>query len=423
MDARVLKMRCWVLLLLLAWTSGLATESVSDTAVRVHPLFTRVELPAGGSLTVPVTVSLPAAAQLLSVSTDCRCVSLVEPTPRAVTRGANLLHLRVLGLLPGVKSVRFVTSSGTMMMQVQVSVPGTDSTRHLIDGLAKRCRAEGLLPLVIVHDLGGRLANCGCSTGSLGGVDHLAALPAAFRAAGFAHARYALTGTIDGDHAGLGAALADSGWEVAPPDILVAPAASLDEALVRPEVVAVIPMGHSDPMPAHAKIVPPVLDGGAIAVVVLRDAATGRNVDQVILPIDGSLPSDPTIRSRFVEPATVRVRAPTDAEHTACSSCHASAHQAWSISAHARAFSSLRADQQVDACTSCHSSPPAPGSAARIEHVSCIGCHRGAAAHAQAAGSVKTLGAVDCRTCHDATHHPAFDPVAAWLRIQHGLRP
>ncbi|MBA3709072.1 MAG: hypothetical protein H0W83_09670 [Planctomycetes bacterium] len=30
------------------------------------------------------------------------------------------------------------------------------------------------------------------------------------------------------------------------------------------------------------------------------------------------------------------------------------------------------------------------------------------------------LGTTNCRSCHDARHHPSLDPIAAWAAITHG---
>ena len=55
--------------------------------------------------------------------------------------------------------------------------------------------------------------------------------------------------------------------------------------------------------------------------------------------------------------------------------------------------------------------------------VGCQACHTGSAAHTTSAGIARTTGAVDCRSCHDAKHHPAFDREKAWKIIRHGGDP
>jgi hypothetical protein len=159
-----------------------------------------------------------------------------------------------------------------------------------------------------------------------------------------------------------------------------------------------------------------VLDGGAIALVLCCDAQ-GVLITTVAVPIDRTLPSDPAILQGFQAPAVVPVAQAEPSQ--SCLACHQSAHAAWLASAHARAWTSLSAADQTTACAACHVTPlPAGGGVAADVH--CQACHSGADAHARAGGTLRTTGAVDCRSCHNAKHDPGFDPVAAWLRIQHG---
>jgi cytochrome c553 len=223
--------------------------------------------------------------------------------------------------------------------------------------------------VVIVHQLGGRLRNCGCSTGSLGGIDHVAALPATLRQLGAADARYVLTGIVDGDHAGLGKALATRGWERNPADLVVS-SDPLSE-VAKPGILAVMDTSQGSPI-AHQRVVRPLLDGGATATVLVLDAAN-RIRSQQVVPIDQSLPVDAGVLAGFLEPRTVTVIHTDQAQ--LCASCHPAATQAWSASRHALAWNSLTPANQVDACITCHTSPGTAAVGPRVQHVSCIACH------------------------------------------------
>ena len=167
--------------------------------------------------------------------------------------------------------------------------------------------------------------------------------------------------------------------------------------------------------PAHARRVTTLMDGGAIALFLCLDA-DGALKTTVPVPIDRTLPLDPAILAGFQAPLVVPVADSQPSQR--CEACHQTAHTSWLASAHARAWTSLAAADKTTACASCHVTRlPAGGVAA---HVHCQACHTGAETHANTGGTVRTSGAVDCRSCHDATHDPGFDPVAAWLRMQHG---
>ncbi len=47
----------------------------------------------------------------------------------------------------------------------------------------------------------------------------------------------------------------------------------------------------------------------------------------------------------------------------------------------------------------------------------------GGEAHAASAGKLRTAGTADCRSCHDARHHPTFRRELAWPKILHGREP
>lgn len=158
--------------------------------------------------------------------------------------------------------------------------------------------------------------------------------------------------------------------------------------------------------------------GRAETILVL--GTNGQLKSQHVVPIDQSLPADATILSGFPEPRTLRVVAEDQVQ--SCAGCHPAAAAAWAISKHAHAWTSLTADNQVDACITCHCSPrrAAGNLAIRAANVSCVACHQGVEAHAAAPAQTHTSGTTDCRSCHDALHHSGFDRLAGWANIQHG---
>lgn len=414
-----------VALLLAVGMDGPSGGTVVATAVEEPRLgitpYLRVEVPQGGERRIALTVSSPTAATLLASEADCACVSLLDRLPLPLPVGTTTLTVRVAGVLPGTKKLVLRTTAGTAETVLQVAVPGHDTGMALLTTALDAGRAEGLRPVLLVHDLHGRLRNCGCAEGSLGGADHLAALPALLRERGIADGRCLLTGDIDGGRPQLQAALATAGWEIRPADIAIA--AEPGPELTAPGILAVVPAAGAaaDPsrLPNHQRIVRPILDGGAVAMLLLVDA-DGRLARQVVIPIDRSLPADATLLAALPEPRTITVRSPQPPTSTACAACHTQAHAVWQGSAHARAFASLPIESRTDACVGCHSSPPpAPRAGMRDADVGCIACHGGASEHAAAPLTVRTTGTTDCRSCHDAMHHPGFDRASAWERILH----
>ncbi len=211
----------------------------------------------------------------------------------------------------------------------------------------------------------------------------------------------------------VGPALAPYGWEIAPADVVVT--ADPLAALERPGLLAIINTGEQ--AVANQRVIRPVLDHGAVATVLLI-TPQGTIASQHLLPIDQSLPSVAALANLAGVSGLVSIDA-TARPSTSCASCHQTAHTTWSSTAHARAFNSLATADQTTACATCHTTA-IPGRVERAPGVGCTACHVGAEAHAVAPASVRVSGTTDCRSCHDAQHHPAFDPVAAWLKIQHG---
>ena len=367
----------------------------------VTPTYARIEVATGAHAEMVLTLHLPEATTILAVSADCGCLQSRDVLPMTAARGDTQLHLQATGILPGMKTVTVRTAQGSTTAQVQVVTPGFGESSRLITELATQKL------LVIVHSLRGETRNCGCSTGSLGGIEHLAALRAALPLA-----RLVLTGDAAGTNHAAIAALERRGWEVRPADVVVSddPMTALGTA----GVAAIIASGGTSI--ANQRVVYPLLDRGAIAHVLVLNGSTV--ISQHLLPIDRTLPSDARILAELPALPPTIIIDHAAASSTSCVTCHQAAHRTWTVSAHARALSSLSATDQTTACAACHTT----GLPGRVEHaanVGCTACHVGADAHAAAPTTVRVSGMVDCRSCHDAQHHPGFDPVAAWMRVRH----
>jgi hypothetical protein len=183
--------------------------------------------------------------------------------------------------------------------------------------------------------------------------------------------------------------------------------------LSQPGITAIIP---TTPVAVqHRRIVRPVLTGGLVTELLLIDAL-GQIQEQRTVPIDSSLPTEPAILARFPDRLTSTL------DHTAqpasaCAGCHPTAYAAWQRTTHARALDSLKPADRTDACIGCHTT--AISERILAPAVSCQSCHTGSVPHVSSAGAVKTAGTVDCRSCHDAKHHPAFQYDLGWKLIHH----
>ena len=399
---------CLVWLWLLALGTALCGADATGNALRVTPVYVHLEVASGAHAPLSLTLHTTTALTILAVAVDCGCIKSLDVLPLSVGPGDTALHLQATGVLPGIKTVTVRTTLGSATAQIQVITPGFGEGLHLLSDLRQAAPETQHLQkvVVIVHDLHGETRNCGCSSGSLGGIEHLAALPAALPGA-----RLVLTGDVAGGNPAVAAALARRGWEIQPADVAVSddPLSALSSA----GILAIVATGKS--AVANQRIVTPVLDRGAMANVLLLAGTTV--VGQRLLPIDRTLPSDLSVLSELPQPAATVV-IDHQASTTACATCHQAAHQTWASSAHARALSSLTETDQTTACAICHTTA-LPGGSERAANVTCTACHQGAEAHA-VAPTTRTSAVTDCRSCHDAQHHPAFDPLTAWLRIQHG---
>jgi len=432
-----------VLLMLLAAACLVAPEPPTALPVTPAPLLSvpaliRVAPDPGAFVEVDLPLTVTAAMTLLAAEVDCSCLVVLTPLPLALMPGrAAALRLRVAGVLPGMHSVRLATTGAPAQVEVQVIGEGLGQGGDLLDTLLAEARLARCTAWFVIHDLRGQVRNCGCSAGSLGGIDHLAALPAACRTRGPDVAtRFVLSGEVEVAEVrsatdergsatrastGITAALAPYGWAT---DARIVVADQVDAHLDAPGVVAVIPRGGE--APNHARVVVPLASGGMVAEVLLVDAA-GVIRGRRRLPIDATLPAEPAILAHFAEPPTLRLDAAADPS-ASCRDCHAADHASWSLSRHARAWQSLKPADHGESCARCHTTAlpavaPAPPRLAPGVH--CQACHTGADAHATArrrGDPLPTTGANDCRTCHDAKHHPGFDRAQAWSVMVHGAR-
>lgn len=393
-----------------------AALAAGEILPRLEPALQRVDLAPTGTSTVAIRVQAAAGGLVSAVATDCACLRLLTPLPLHLdAAGSGILELRASGVRPGVELVQVATSSGIAQAHVQIVGPGAgEGLPALRASLAEAVRDQRTL-LAVAHDLRGTVRNCGCSQGSLGGAELLAGLPglAAELAPGLA-ARWVLTGEVDGPAAGLGRALAEHGWSVGDPAVMVAddPLPLLDRAGLQ----AVVTTGPATVQ--HARILRPALPQGLAVDVLLLDS-TGRIRSRAVVPVDRTLRAVPGLAARFREPLT-RVIDVAAGPSPQCAGCHPEATAAWAATRHAKALDSLPEADRTDGCIACHTTPVAAATVA--PGVACQSCHGGGEAHIASAGTQRTTP-VDCRSCHDARHHPGFRRELAWPKIRHGHEP
>lgn len=380
----------------------------------IAPPIQRLALQPQDAVEATWTISAPAGTAVTAIMADCACLRVLTPVPTRIGPDGRLdIRIRATGMRPGVEDILVATSAGILRAQVQIVGPGAGRGLDQLRNALADAAAQRYGVLAVVHDLRGQVRHCGCSAGALGGAGRLARLPglAAELQPGLAVA-WVLSGDGDGKRQGLGAMLADRGWTIGDPRVRVS--AEPLPLLQAPGVVAVIPT--VDVAAEHRRLLRPVLaDGMAVELLLVDDAGIIR--ERRTMPVDDSLPDDPGVAERFRDTLTSTLRAEATPSQD-CAGCHASAFAAWQRSRHARALDSLPAADRTDTCIGCHTTPLAAGVLAPA--VSCQSCHGGGAAHIAAAGRVRTTGTVDCRSCHDARHHPAFNRETAWPLIGHG---
>jgi len=398
----------------------LLTLAVIHAADELTPAFIRLDLTAGERRAVLLTLVLSTEATVLAAESDCACLRLLTPLPLRVIAGVpTALQAEAVGVRAGLKTLILRTTTGVLRSSVHLVTPGLGTGRSELSVIAAEQRAaapdSGLEVWFVLHDLRGELRNCGCSGGSLGGLDILAALPRTW--AEVSHggvARFLLSGDIEGRRPGVESTLVGSGWGRdrdrvdAPADMDKAMMALHPRLIVPPPAVTV----------EHARLIRPLLDRGLTVAVALVPRAGAPTVIHH-LPIDRTLPAQPGLIEQFPDRLSVTIVPPP--RTTDCANCHASAQAVWQTSRHAVALASLASADRTDGCISCHTSPGGEVQT-RVADVGCTACHPGGPIHAQARAAGRTTGTgptVDCRSCHDQKHDPAFDVLARWRHIAH----
>lgn len=409
----ICRLRGWCLILAAWWCGLLGVLGTSahalDVPLAIEPAYLRVDLKGGTVTTAEFLLRVHESTTVIAAESDCRCLALQTPLPAVATPAAPLvLRARIFGAATSVEHLTLRTTRGTVTAAVQVVTDGLGKGIDILKALTDLARRETWTPWIIVHDLNGAIRNCGCSTGSLGGIDHLAVLPAAFK--GIPGARFILTGDVDGAYPGVGAALAAQGWTIQDPAVRVAADPSL--LIGDPEVVAIVATGTC--AINHMRIVRPVASGGMVAQVLLLDARLAIR-QQIVLPIDPTLPAESAILAAFPAPRTITLSNYT--QELDCVKCHAASVAIWQKTRHARALDSLKENDRTDDCMVCHTTAE-ESPTVRVPGVTCIACHGNSSAHILAEGRVATT-LIDCRSCHNAQHHPTFNREAGWKVIEH----
>lgn len=383
-------------------------------ALRLDPLVLRLDLAPTEAIETTLTLRAPAGTTITAISTDCACVRSLTAVPATVPATGNLdLRFRATGMRPGMEDIVVATTAGTVRSQLQLVGPGAGRGLDQLRTAVQQATTSGWRLLGIVHALRGAIRHCTCSKGALGGAGRIARIPGLVRdiAPGLV-ATWILSGDTDGQRPGLGATLVMSGWFLGDPSVRIA-----DDPmplLAAPGVVAVIPTGAASVQ--HRRIVRPVLTDGMAVELLLIDAA-GAIQARRTMPVDDSLPDDPALVAKFRDALTSSFD-PARNPSQSCITCHGTAGAVWAQSRHARAFDSLTPEDRTDSCIACHVTPVAVAIVAPAVH--CQSCHQGGESHAASQGKLRTTGTVDCRSCHDARHHPAFRRELAWPAILHG---
>jgi hypothetical protein len=197
--------------LLVAWLTCTAPFGWS---AEVHPAWVRVALEGSATTERIVTVTTEPAVRILAITGDCRCVTVTTPLPLTVGLGGRAeVALRISGSQPGLHPLTVHTTAGSAVLTVQVVGDGLGEGAAVLAQAVAQARAAGGMALVVVQDLGNAVRQCGCSSGSLGGIDVLAALPGAWAAAGGGAAQFVLHGAVGVAAEALGA----RGWAVGDP--------------------------------------------------------------------------------------------------------------------------------------------------------------------------------------------------------------
>lgn len=342
--------RMWRMALLWVMVGGVSAASADgERPIRAPsaapmletiPSYLRVDVAPGETKEVDLSLVAAEDATLLVADTDCRCVHGTGTFPRPLKAHVpTIVAMQVAGVLPGVKTITLRTTVGAAAVTVDVVSAGLGEGVTAVDACLEAARQRGGAAWFLLPNLHGASRNCGCSAGSLGGIEHLAAFPrwCQARAAGV-RASWLLVGDTDGNSPGLSERLRSCGWTLAGPEAIVSDVPA--QAVRDPQHVVVVPTLPTSI--AHRALVPvPLQDGMLIAGVVVVDHQV---VETRLIPVDGSLPAEPAALSWVSEGIHARI-ARDGAPSQSCQRCHAQAFTAWSASAHARAFRVLEPGQ------------------------------------------------------------------------------
>jgi hypothetical protein len=204
-----------------------------------------------------------------------------------------------------------------------------------------------------------------------------------------------MDGDIDGHRQGVATALSQSGW--------------------RERAATAAARITADPRaPSRSDLLPSPGPGGVAVWAVALDAQ-GRPLGSWLVPIDQTLPAAAGWLAPWAEPV-VPAAPDTGDPAASCLPCHAQAVAVWHGSAHAKPWAGLPEGDRTASCIGCHSEPTPAGP---VPAVTCQSCHPGAQDHARSGGMHQVHPSVDCRTCHDAQHHPGFSRENAWPMVRH----
>jgi len=175
------------------------------------------------------------------------------------------------------------------------------------------------------------------------------------------------------------------------------------------------------------------MEGGALAPIAGRRVVLGPEI-----PSDAAMVARIRSFQRALGELDLLGRRQADSPYlgsAACAACHASAHETWNRTAHARALQSLRPEKGLfdPQCLKCHTTAPGRGGYVSQnqtpEHagVGCESCHGPSRAHAEVPLTTKrprTPGkaAEVCRTCHTPDHSENFVDAERLLAIRHQIK-
>ena len=287
-----------------------ASTGESDQAATLHPSLE----PIWQAVVVPPTttedkqkdspqfrIQLMAGTEELHVTgivVDCACVRPLNQLPFTVAGGAKVpLQFAISVLLPGAKEIRVHTSAGILRARIDLSASDQlRSGRNILETAWQKMPAGASL-LVVAHDLrAGDPTACNCSPVGLGGVKRLRHFTDWIAQHQATHELAAptllLSGSVSESPGGVAAILLSSGWRRAQRSEIVVS----ERPLVRlrnDDKALVVPSTTSGPLPAHGRLLIPLLrDGTGVSAVIRR--ADGIIIEQITIPIDDSFATLPT---------------------------------------------------------------------------------------------------------------------------------